>query len=300
MRQVTLISLYGEKSLELVNLIHQCQKMIAGITGIEFTPYDLPQIHATILGLEQVIGTPMHNLNLAKYQNLSKKMDVCGFLNWLRISDYVPFQIQVGGFDDCDYDFTSRGQRPYERSFSLQGNKAVIMGWPIRHLPLGVSEKRRGEISKQTRRRGEAETRRIQVPRKISFTPPLGETSSNNSNFPQPASSYPNTLDQIRKAAQSFNILHAYHRTPADVDNDFYFRIGLFNPETIDDSSKKSLEKSISEFLSKTTPVIFEVTLANLCVASYDDEKLPVNSTTFWSLQDNLLTQELICSLYES
>ncbi|NEO98374.1 MAG: hypothetical protein F6K58_06795 [Symploca sp. SIO2E9] len=34
-----------------------------------------------------------------------------------------------------------------------------------------MSEKKSGEISKQTRRRGDAETRRIQVPRKISFTP---------------------------------------------------------------------------------------------------------------------------------
>ncbi|NEO97904.1 MAG: hypothetical protein F6K58_04185 [Symploca sp. SIO2E9] len=33
-----------------------------------------------------------------------------------------------------------------------------------------MSEKRRGEIIKQTRRRGDTETRRIQIPRKISFT----------------------------------------------------------------------------------------------------------------------------------
>ncbi|NEP02891.1 MAG: hypothetical protein F6K58_30415 [Symploca sp. SIO2E9] len=33
-----------------------------------------------------------------------------------------------------------------------------------------VSEKRRGEIIKQTRRRGDAETRRNQIPGKISFT----------------------------------------------------------------------------------------------------------------------------------
>ncbi|NEP01072.1 MAG: hypothetical protein F6K58_20920 [Symploca sp. SIO2E9] len=33
-----------------------------------------------------------------------------------------------------------------------------------------MSEKRRGEIIKQTRRRPDAQTRRIQIPRKISFT----------------------------------------------------------------------------------------------------------------------------------
>ncbi|NEP01289.1 MAG: hypothetical protein F6K58_22050 [Symploca sp. SIO2E9] len=34
-----------------------------------------------------------------------------------------------------------------------------------------MSEKRRGEIIKQTPRRPDAQTRRIQIPRKISFTP---------------------------------------------------------------------------------------------------------------------------------
>ncbi|NEO97164.1 MAG: hypothetical protein F6K58_00280 [Symploca sp. SIO2E9] len=35
-----------------------------------------------------------------------------------------------------------------------------------------MSEKTCGEISKQTRRRGDAETRRIEIPTKISLTPP--------------------------------------------------------------------------------------------------------------------------------
>ena len=261
MRQVTLISLYGEKPLELVNLITHCQEMIAEIPGIEFTPYNLQQIHATILGLEQVAGTQMHNLNLAKYRNQSQKMDVYRFLDCLRTSDKIPFQIQIGGFKHCDYPFTSRGQRPYQRSFSVQGDKAVLMGWPVCNHTLDVSN-----------------TTYLDLPRETYL--------------------YPSTLDQLRKAAQAFNILHAYHRTPTDVDNDFYFRIGLLNPETLNDSSKKSLENSFREFLSKTTPIIVQITLFNLYVASYEDEKLPLNSTKVWSLQDSRLTQELIYSLY--
>ena len=41
--------------------------------------------------------------------------------------------------------------------------------------PEGVNEKRGGETSKQTRRRGDAETRRMEIPPKISLTPPFDQ-----------------------------------------------------------------------------------------------------------------------------
>jgi len=260
-RQVSLISLYGEKPLALATLITQCQEMIAAIPGIEFLPYNFSQIHATLVGLEKVMGTPMNNLNLERYHNRYEKMDVCSFLEFLRTSDYLPFQVQLGGFDNRDYSFTSRQQRPFERSFSLQGDKAVLMGWPVAEqfnsLPISAN---------------------LDLLKKTLI--------------------YPNTLDQLRKASQSFNILHTYHRTPADVDNDFYFRIGLINPETLDTSSKRSLENSVREFLSNLAPLFINIRLVDLFVAAYEHETLPLYSTKIWSLQDEKLTHEFIESLY--
>lgn len=260
-KQVSLIALYGKKSLALANLIIQCQEIIAAIPDIEFMPYNLSQIHATFVGLEKVIGTPLNNLNLNRYQNRSEKMDIYGFLNFLRTSDYLPLQVQLGGFEDSDYPFTSRQQKPFDRSFAIQGDKAVLMGWPVAaqfgSLPIATNS----DLLKET---------------------PI----------------YPNILDQLRKASQSFNILHTYHRTPTDIDNDFYFRIGLINPETLDSSSKLSLENSIKEFLSSRVPLLINIRLIDLFLAAYDNETLPLNSTKIWSLQDKQLTQEFIENLY--
>lgn len=260
MRQITLVSLYQEKPKELADLINHCQNAIAGMSGIEFTRYDLRQIHATLLGLERVTGSSMHNLNLAKYRSQLKTMDIQGFLNCLRLSGYVPFQVQIGGFQNRDYPFTSRGQRPYDRSFLIQGNKAVMMGWPV-HGQLRTPGSTTLELLRE-------------------------------------AQIYPSTLDTIRRTAQAFNILHAYHRASTDVDNDFYFRIGLVS-ETLNSSLKRSLEGSIREFLSRAEPIILDITGSDLSVASYEDEALPLSSTKVLPLRDTKLTQELIRSLYE-
>ncbi|NEP01177.1 MAG: 2Fe-2S iron-sulfur cluster binding domain-containing protein [Symploca sp. SIO2E9] len=50
------------------------------------------------------------------------------------------------------------------------GYTVTCVAYPVSDCTLGVSEKRCGEIIKQTRRRGDAETRRTQIPRQISFT----------------------------------------------------------------------------------------------------------------------------------
>ena len=47
-------------------------------------------------------------------------------------SGHLPFDAQFGGFEDRDYPFRSRGARPFDRSFSIQGRTAVVIGWPVR------------------------------------------------------------------------------------------------------------------------------------------------------------------------
>lgn len=258
-RQATLVSLYRQKPKELVSLITRCQSAIAETPGIKFASSNLQQIHATIIGLEKVVGSSMHNLNLAKYRHQSGLMDICGFVDFLRASGQVLFQVQIGGFKNRDYPFTSRGQRPYDRSFLIQGNKAVMIGWPVQRQ--------------------------------------LCTSGSSSPNLLRDAQTYPSTLDHIRHAAQAFNICHTYHRAPTDIDNDFYFRIGLV-AET-DDLPRKSLEGRIRELLSQTGPIIVDITVSDLCIAAYEDETLPSISTKVWLVQDTKLTSESIWSLYE-
>src|ERR1700683_612945 len=108
MPQLTLISLYGDKPKKLAALIAECQDLAARVVGSAFTRYDLRQIHATIIGLERREGTAAGNANFSKHRGSEVTMDFDGFLTYLRRSAQIPFEVQIGGFANRDYPFTSR------------------------------------------------------------------------------------------------------------------------------------------------------------------------------------------------
>jgi hypothetical protein len=70
MRQVTLVAFYGEKLDELSTLITQCHERLISILVDVFSPYDIPQVHATIVGLERPVGSARDNANFWKYRAL--------------------------------------------------------------------------------------------------------------------------------------------------------------------------------------------------------------------------------------
>ena len=261
--QVTLVALYGKKKSELATFIVHCQKAVADAFGSAFTPYAVDQVHATIIGLERLSSSRFDNGNFARFRGRSVAMDFAGFLEYLRGCGGFPLEIQVGGFQDRDYPFTSRKSRPYERSFSIQGDKVVVMGWPVRGEPVSMSV--------------------------LQSTP---ETLIQESRI------YPMTLDMLRHGAQGFGILHGYHRGFTDVDNDLFFRLGLIDQESTSLGSTSSLEMRMREHMSQATPLIIEVALDDVFVAAYDDDTLPVARTNAWSVTDRRVDGKFISELY--
>jgi hypothetical protein len=253
MRQVTLVAFYGEKPDELSTLITQCQEWLISILGDAFSPYDIQQVHATIVGLERRIGSARDNANFWKYRALRAEMDFREFLAFLRGCSQIPFEVQIGGFEKRDYPFVSdpfekgTDNRPYDRMFSIQGDKVVVIGWPVR-----------------------------------SKSPV-----------------YPLTLDDIRRAAQKFGILHGYHQTLTAVDNDLFFRIGLVDrTRTSSGVVNRVVQKLRDTLAGILAPVISQVTLNDLFVASYEDDKLPMASTQAWSLVDERVNAEFVAGLF--
>ena len=259
MKQATLIMLYGPKPAYLAAVIAECQKQITSLLGNCFQPYDLHQVHATLVNLDLIPGSKGSNLHLSTYRGQSQSMDIAGLLNFIRTSGHFPFRVQIGGFQDRDYPFCSRHQRPYSRSLSIVGNEIVVarmIGWPIREV----------------------------------------ETST--SNLTQEKHTYPDTLEEVRRAAEGFNILHRYYLGLTDRDNDFYFRIGLIHQLAPDSPLCRQAEHVVREFLSTIKPVIVEIALADVYVASFQDQTLPLASTKIWSVNDSRVTSEFIWSLY--
>jgi hypothetical protein len=134
MHQLSLVALYGTKNEILEKIILQCQKEISDTPDIEFQPYQVAQIHATITSLERLDRT-RYNLNFFNYRNQKKIMDFEKFIRFLRESNYFSFQVQIGGFENKAYPFTSREHSPFIRSFQITHDKLVLLGWPV-HLQI--------------------------------------------------------------------------------------------------------------------------------------------------------------------
>lgn len=134
MKQVTLVSLYGQKPKPLADLIRNCMSMIQA-TKLRriFSPYQLNQIHGTVMGMEKLIGYADHfNANLWASTSPAKK-EVMNFAPLVHtVQRHLPIMVQFGNFRPTFADFLSSKERPYVRSFQVQWmtNKFTLIGWP--------------------------------------------------------------------------------------------------------------------------------------------------------------------------
>src|SRR5688572_11696268 len=120
--QLTLVSHYREKSPEFARLIGDLQQSLTQALGGGFVPYSIEQVHATLVGLEGIrIGGRIRNENFRQLRGEERCIDFEGLLNWLHSAAFPTFSVQVGGFKSREeYGFTSQGQHPFLRSFSIQ------------------------------------------------------------------------------------------------------------------------------------------------------------------------------------
>jgi len=245
MVQLTLVARYGNERSELSDLVGSCQQLATTALGMAFRPYDPGQLHATIIGLERHKSSGRENANFRRFRRQRAEMDIAGFLESLRMSVELPLEARIGGFGESERPFLSRNALPYKRSFSIQGDKAVVMGWPYKM-----------------------------------------DTGEGSARWPQ-------TLDAIRRSAQTYGILHTYHRSDTDRDNDLFFRIGLIDRSAVRDEAVEDLEQRVRRHMSRRPPLIWKIGVDELFVAIYRDEKLPLSTTEIWPLSATGLKEKL-------
>ena len=136
--QVTVVAHYGQKSAPMADFIRRCQNELAKGLLAAFRPYEVDQVHATLMGLE---GYRWHdgivNRNFLERRNERRQMNLAAAIAFLQSGSLPAIHIRIGGYKpDVDYGFTSQGQHPYLRSFSVHGEIAVAMGWPIAGDPI--------------------------------------------------------------------------------------------------------------------------------------------------------------------
>jgi hypothetical protein len=134
-RLISALAWYGPKKGALRDLLVRVQDLVAGQVGAAFRPYTLEQVHATLIALDGVIDPESGAVvNEAFGLNLGVRaeMDLPGVMSVLEQRFEVPLAVRFGGFGGgAPVPFLSRGQHLSERSFSVQGQAFVLMGWPV-------------------------------------------------------------------------------------------------------------------------------------------------------------------------
>ena len=111
---LTVVAFYGPKPDALGALIGSVQQAFAEALAA-FRPRPVDDVHATVIGLEDAPGCAD---------------DVAAFLAAeLR---RAPLELRFGGFSG-EETFRSRGRPLRERSALLDGERAVVIGWPVEH-----------------------------------------------------------------------------------------------------------------------------------------------------------------------
>ncbi|MBK8501744.1 MAG: hypothetical protein IPL46_05775 [Saprospiraceae bacterium] len=129
---ISLVSQYESKPAVLVNLIVQLQHILLDHFGEAFKPYQLEQVHGTIIGIETILMDGQHFSKWCMENEGKAKPINTELLRDFFREKMSSFLMKIGGYQqEVDYGFRSRGTIPFERSFSIQSNRAVINGWPI-------------------------------------------------------------------------------------------------------------------------------------------------------------------------
>ena len=135
-RFVSAVACYGPKAGPLRDLLAGVQAVIAEHVGGAFRPYTLEQVHATLIALNGVHADgALVNEYFLEHAGERREMDLPRVMDILARRFATPLRVRVGGFlPGQEIPFTSRGQHLSERSFSVQGEAFVLVGWPAGSL----------------------------------------------------------------------------------------------------------------------------------------------------------------------
>ncbi|MEM9917860.1 MAG: hypothetical protein AAF990_07180 [Bacteroidota bacterium] len=131
MKQLTLVSFYGPKNTAFVEYMDALHSEIKkSELAAWYRPYDIDQIHGTLIGLEKLVGFQEHfNRNIWEKDGLKRLMQTDCILEI--IERYLEETIiRMGGIQKGTSAFHSWGRDPYDRMFNIQADRLNINGWP--------------------------------------------------------------------------------------------------------------------------------------------------------------------------
>jgi hypothetical protein len=116
--------------------------------------------------------------------------------------------------------------------------------------------------------------------------------------WPVADTSYPMTLDSLRRECKRYNVLHKYHQKEDDVDNDFFLVLGRVERTMLSEEKLEVVQVRLRRLLAEQEPLHVLLMPDDLSVIAYTDTQLPVSSSVKYSLVDALPQVEELKLLY--
>lgn len=226
---ITAVSFYGTKDEALMELLNEVQGIVYRFVGDKFIPYSLGQIHGTLVSfspVEDLGDDSLLNEHFHDVTGIAVSIDASKALSILQDQLRSPCKIRLGGHEfNGNSTFLSRGQHPYNRMFSAQGDALVLIGWPVSTITRGLAEA---------------------------------------------------PLNELRRAMNRAGIMHLYHESTTDIDNDLHMVIGH-----CDDGPAEAVSAAVNEVRSYLVghPVEFEMSINRVTIIAADTPTL--SSTKF-------------------
>ena len=107
--------------------------------------------------------------------------------------------------------------------------------------------------------------------------------------WPVSGTGFPLALDDLRRCfARDANVLHKYHGSVSDIDNDFFFVLGTIDESRVDQASRARIELDVRDRLANREPLIVAWEREHVSVVVYTDPLLPLSSSRAFRLDDAL------------
>lgn len=118
--------------------------------------------------------------------------------------------------------------------------------------------------------------------------------------WPVAGANFPPSLDLLRRDLARAGALHKYHASEGEVDNDFFFVLGVIERRERDRTAASAIQEAVRKHLSESKAVDLVVSIDELSFVAYDETTLAPGRTRQFSLQEIAETPELLINLYEA
>jgi hypothetical protein len=115
--------------------------------------------------------------------------------------------------------------------------------------------------------------------------------------WPKAGATFPNALDELRRALEPFGALRKWAWNEGAVDNDFYFVVGRVSP-TLDETMRRTTELKVRELIASSPPFMLNLSPRDLQFISYTDRRLTPEQTRVFPLKDTATTAEALMNAY--